>query len=347
VPDAPLDQAPDPATRATVPTTAEPATGRVTGPAADRAMDPATGTMTALMTDTATGTAPAGATPSRARNSLWGDAWHELRRRAVFWLSAIILVVACAMAAFPGLFAALGPNEGCDLAMSKAGPGDGALFGYDLQGCDYWSQIVHGSRASVMIGFAVTVFALLIAVVLGLTGGYFGGLLDVIISRATDVFFGIPFVLGATVILVAFPDHGIWAMTLVLVMLGWTTMTRLMRAQVIAVKDADFVTAARMLGAGHRRVMFTHILPNAISPVIVVAMLNVGNVIAGEATLDYLGVGLQYPDVSWGLQLNVAQSFFSQYPHLLIFPSLFLTATVLSFLMLGDVARDALDPRLR
>jgi oligopeptide transport system permease protein len=275
------------------------------------------------------------------------DTWLELRGRAVFWLSAAVLVVAVAMAAFPGVFARLGPNEQCDLRLSKRGPGGGALFGYDLQGCDYWSQIVHGTRASIMIGLAVTVFALLISIALGLVGGFYGGPADALISRLTDVFFGIPFVLGATVVLVAFPDHGIWAMTLVLVLLGWTTMTRLMRGQVIAVKDMDYVAAARMLGASDRRLMFHHILPNAIAPVIVVAMLNVGNVIAGEATLDYLGVGLQYPDVSWGLQLNVAQSFFAEYPHLLAFPALFLTATVLSFLMLGDVVRDALDPRLR
>ncbi|MEV4455386.1 ABC transporter permease [Microbispora sp. NPDC049633] len=275
------------------------------------------------------------------------DAWAELRGRVVFWFSTAVLLVALAMAAFPGLFARLGPNEACDLRMSKRGPADGALFGYDLQGCDYWSQVVHGTRASIVVGVAVTVFALLISIVLGLIGGYYGGVADALISRITDVFFGIPFVLGATVVLVAFPDHGIWAMTLVLVLLGWTTMTRLMRGQVIAVKDMDFVAAARMLGASDRRLMFRHILPNAIAPVIVVAMLNVGNVIAGEATLDYLGVGLQYPDVSWGLQLNIAQTFFAEHPHLLAFPALFLTATVLSFLMLGDVVRDALDPRLR
>lgn len=275
------------------------------------------------------------------------DAWLELRGRVIFWFSAAVLVVAGAMAAFPGLFTSLGPNERCDLRLSKRGPEPGALFGYDLQGCDYWSQIVHGARASIVIGVAVTVFALLISVVLGLIGGYYGGAIDALISRVTDVFFGIPFVLGATVILVAFPDHGIWAMTLVLVLLGWTTMTRLMRGQVIAVKDMEYVAAARALGAGDWRIMFRHILPNAITPVFVVAMLNVGNVIAGEATLDYLGVGLQYPDVSWGLQLNVAQSFFAEHPHLLVFPALFLTATVLSFLMLGDVVRDALDPRLR
>jgi ABC-type dipeptide/oligopeptide/nickel transport system permease subunit len=279
--------------------------------------------------------------------SLWYDAWLELRGRVIFWLSAVILVIAVAMALLPDLFTSFGPNEGCNLRMSKKGPADAAVFGYDLQGCEYWSQIVHGSRASVVIGIAVTAFALLISVVLGLLAGYYGGWLDAVISRLTDVFFGIPFVLGATVILVAFPDHGIWAMTLVLVALGWTTMTRLMRAQVIAVRDMDFVAAARMLGASDRRVMFKHILPNAIAPVFVVAMLNVGNVIAGEATLDYLGVGLQYPEVSWGLQLNTAQVFFAEHPHLLVFPSLFLTATVLSFLLLGDVVRDALDPKLR
>ncbi|MET8338399.1 ABC transporter permease [Streptosporangium canum] len=279
--------------------------------------------------------------------SLWYDAWLELRHRVIFWFSAAILVVATAMALLPGLFASFGPNEGCNLRMSKKGPIGDAVFGYDTQGCEYWSQIVHGTRASVLIGIAVTAFALLISVVLGMLAGYYGGWMDAFISRLTDVFFGIPFVLGATVILIAFPDHGVWAMTLVLVVLGWTTMTRLMRAQVIAVRDMDFVAAARMLGASDRRIMFKHILPNAIAPVFVVAMLNVGNVIAGEATLDYLGVGLQYPEVSWGLQLNVAQAYFAEYPHLLVFPALFLTATVLSFLLLGDVVRDALDPKLR
>ncbi|MFF5205866.1 ABC transporter permease [Streptosporangium sp. NPDC000396] len=278
--------------------------------------------------------------------SLWYDAWLELRRRVIFWFSMVILVIAVAMALFPGLFTRLGPYQGCNIRLFTR-PTGGAVFGYDTQGCDYWSQIVHGTRASVMIGIAVTAFALLISIVLGLLAGYYGGWVDAFISRLTDVFFGIPFVLGATVILIAFPEHGFWAMTLVLVVLGWTTMTRLMRAQVIAVRDMDFVAAARMLGAGDLRIMFKHILPNAIAPVFVVAMLNVGNVIAGEATLDYLGVGLQYPEVSWGLQLNAAQTYFSEHPYLLVFPSLFLTATVLSFLLLGDVVRDALDPKLR
>lgn len=286
----------------------------------------------------------AGGGPVRRRG---GDAWYELRRRPLFWCSVVILLLAGTMAAVPSLFARLGPNEQCDLMHAKQGPASGHPFGWDVQGCDYWSQVVHGARPSLVVGTAVTVFALAVSVVLGTLAGYFGGVIDAVVSRLTDIFFGLPFVLGATVILVAFPGHGIWAITLVLVALGWTTMTRIMRSQVIAVRSADYVLAARALGAGDLRVMVRHILPNAFAPVFVVAMLNVGNVIAGEATLDYLGVGLQYPTVSWGLQLNMAQDFYADHPHLLVFPALFLSVTVLSFLLLGDAVRDALDPRLR
>uniref|UniRef100_UPI00053B8A3B ABC transporter permease n=1 Tax=Kitasatospora sp. MBT63 TaxID=1444768 RepID=UPI00053B8A3B len=230
---------------------------------------------------------------------------------------------------------------------SRVGPSPAHPFGFDLQGCDFLGQVVRGSRPSLVIGLAVTAGALLVAVLLGLLAGFYGGWVDATVSRLTDVFFGLPFVLGATVVLVAFPDHGLGAMTLVLVALGWTTMTRVMRAQVIGVKDADYVQAARSTGAGPLRLMTRHILPNAVTPVVVVAMLNVGNVISGEATLDFLGVGLQYPALSWGLQLNAAQAYFLDFPHLLAFPALFLCATVLSFILLGDAVRDAYDPKLR
>ncbi|WP_141576420.1 ABC transporter permease [Actinomadura sp. WMMA1423] len=281
------------------------------------------------------------------RASLWDDAWHELRRRWLFWCSVAVLALVTVMAAAPRLFTATGVNEGCDPNRAKLGPSGEHWFGTDLAGCDYYAHVVHGARPTLLIGVAVTVFALLIALLFGLLAGYYGGLVDALIARLTDIFFGLPFVLGATVILVAFPSHGVWAMTLVLVLLGWTTMIRIMRGQVISVRDADYVQAARLLGASDRRIMVRHILPNAIAPVIVVATLNVGHVIVGEATLDFLGVGLQYPEVSWGLQLNQAKDAFVDHPHLLIFPAVFLSATVLSFLLLGDAVRDALDPKLR
>ncbi|HEY8481054.1 MAG TPA: ABC transporter permease [Spirillospora sp.] len=279
--------------------------------------------------------------------SLWHDAWHDLRRRWIFWGAVAVLGVVAVMAALPGLFTGRDPNEGCDPNLARLGPSGEHWFGTDLAGCDYYAQVVHGARPTLLIGVAVTLFALLIALVFGMLAGYYGGVLDAVIARLTDVFFGLPFVLGGTVILVAFPGHGVGAMTLVLVLLGWTTMIRIMRGQVIAVRDADYVQAARLLGASDLRIMVRHILPNAVAPVIVVATLNVGNVIVGEATLDFLGVGLQYPQVSWGLQLNQAKDAFMSHPHLLIFPAAFLSATVLSFLLLGDAVRDALDPKLR
>ncbi|GJF33493.1 putative peptide ABC transporter DppC [Kitasatospora sp. NE20-6] len=290
---------------------------------------------------------PAGEDAQAARPS--ASAWRELRARPLVIACTAVLVLMALMAAVPDPFVALLTHDSgrCELADSRVGPSLDHPFGFDLQGCDYLAQVVRGSRPSLVIGLAVTAGALALSVLLGLLAGYHGGWVDALVSRVTDVFFGLPFVLGATVVLVAFPDHGLGAMTLVLVALGWTTMTRVMRAQVIGVKDADYVQASRSSGAGPLRLMRRHLLPNAVTPVVVVAMLNVGNVISGEATLDFLGVGLQYPALSWGLQLNAAQAYFLDFPHLLAFPALFLSATVLSFILLGDAVRDAYDPKLR
>lgn len=274
---------------------------------------------------------------------------RRLTARPGLLACAAFLLLVALMALFPDPFIALLTHDSgrCELIDARVGPSPGHPFGFDTQGCDYLAQIVRGSRPPLLIGLAVTAGALALSVLLGLLAGFYGGWVDGLLSRTTDVFFGLPFLLGATVILVAFPGHGLGAMTLVLVVLGWTTMTRVMRAQVLGVKDAEYVRAARATGAGPLRLMLRHILPNAVTPVVVVAMLNVGNVISGEATLDFLGVGLQYPALSWGLQLNAAQAYLLDFPHLLLFPALFLSGTVLSLLLLGDAVRDAYDPTLR
>jgi oligopeptide transport system permease protein len=299
-------------------------------------------------------TAQTGSTVSGANASLWSDAWQALYRRVTFWIAVAILAFMGVMAAVPSLFASYGANSGCDVRYAKQRPaswnpfaGGDHPFGTDSHGCDYWSQIVHGTRAPIVVGFIVTGIALTLAIALGSISGYYGRLLDVLLSRITDIFFGLPLILGALVILTAFPSHGMFTESFVLGVLWWPTMTRLMRGQVLSVRDADYVQAARMLGARDLRIMVRHILPNAVAPVFVYAMLNVGVVIGYEATFDYLGVGLQYPTVSWGLQLSQAQEIFTDYPYLLIYPAVFLTATVLSFLLLGDAVRDALDPKLR
>lgn len=295
------------------------------------------------------------------QGSLWGDAWRDLRRNPMFIISAIIMTVFVLMAYVPDLFTWFYPGNAnpreCLLEFSLQRPDATHWFGFDLQGCDYYARSVHGARVSISIGLLVTGFALLIAVTLGSIAGYYGGILDTLIARLTDIWFAIPVILGGIVILATLRDRtilginlgqrGLMQVSLVLILLGWPTMLRLMRSQVIQTKEADYVDAARALGASDFRIVTRHILPNAISPVIVYATITIGIIITAEAALSFLGVGLQLPAISWGLMINGAQDRILQAPHLLFFPALFLSLTVFSFILMGDALRDALDPKLR
>jgi oligopeptide transport system permease protein len=285
-----------------------------------------------------------------AQSSLARDAWNDMRRNPVFLLSATVVVLMLIKAAWPGLFAGWfgsGDPRQCDLTLSNNGPATGHPFGFDTQGCDVYSNVIYGASASISVGLLVTLFCFVLAVVLGSVSGFFGGWYDAVISRISDVFFGFPFLLGSLILLTSFSERSIWTVSFVLALLGWPTLARLMRSTVKSVIDVDYVLAARGLGASNWRIISRHILPNAVTPVIVLSTLNIGAFIVAEATLTFLGVGLQYPAISWGLQLSAAQSSFTVSPHLLIFPSLFLGVTVLSFVLLGDVVRDAFDPKLR
>ena len=197
------------------------------------------------------------------------------------------------------------------------------------------------------IGIATVAGTTLVAVVLGTLAGFYGGFIDTLIARVTDIWFALPTFLGAVVMLSVLGGKGLPQLTFVLVIFGWPTMTRLMRSAVLTVRDLEYVTAARALGAGDLRLMWRHILPNALAPVIVYGAIRVGIVIAAEATLSFLGLGLQLPAISWGLMIAGAQSRLLTAPHLLLFPGLFLSVTVLAFVLLGDALRDAFDPRLR
>lgn len=278
--------------------------------------------------------------------SLWGDVWYQLRRNPLFVGSALLIVVFSVMAIAPQVFTSADPRA-CNLANSLARPSAEHWFGYDLQGCDYYAKVIYGARASITIGISVTVVALAIALVLGSLSGYYGGLLDTVIARIADIWFAIPTILGGIVILSVLGSRGIPQVALVLIVLAWPTMTRLMRSSVLAAKASDYVTATRALGSSDFRIMWRHILPNAIAPVIVYATILVGITISAEASLSFLGVGLQLPAISWGLMISDAQTRILQAPHLLFFPALFLSLTVFSFILLGDALRDALDPRLR
>ncbi|HVW32513.1 MAG TPA: ABC transporter permease [Acidimicrobiia bacterium] len=277
---------------------------------------------------------------------LWSDAWRQLRRNPLFVGPAVLIALFTVMAVAPGLFTRTDPRA-CDLSHSLLRPSARHWFGYDLQGCDYYAKVIHGARVSMTIGISTVLGTALVAVVLGTLAGFYGGIVDTLIARVTDVWFALPTFLGAVVVLSVLGGNGLAQLTLVLVLFGWPTMTRLMRSSVLSVRDMEYVTAARALGAGDLRLMVRHVLPNALAPVVVYGAIRVGIVIAAEATLSFLGLGLQLPAISWGLMIASAQPRLLTAPHLLLFPGLFLSLTVLAFVLLGDALRDAFDPRLR
>jgi peptide/nickel transport system permease protein/oligopeptide transport system permease protein len=288
--------------------------------------------------------------PATQRRSLGGDAWRALRRNPIFWVSVLIVVGFAVMAVYPRLFTGVNPND-CDLGRSLRRPGGGAWFGYDFQGCDVFARTVYGARASIDVGVLATLFAGVLAFAVGMPAGYFGGWVDALLSRVVDIVLGIPLLLAAIVLLhrIAAGGHnyGVWPVAVTLGGLGWTTAARVVRASVISARQQDYVQAARMLGAGHRRIMLRHILPNAMAPAIVVLTIALGTFIAAEATLSFLGVGLKPPSVSWGVDISDAQPRLRSAWWPLLWPSTFLALTVLAFIMLGDATRAAFDPKGR
>jgi oligopeptide transport system permease protein len=301
--------------------------------------------------DTAHLISPAGpgSTEERTR-TLLSDAWRDLRRKPVFWMSTALIVLVVTMAIFPTLFTSADPRF-CQLSRQHGAPSGSALFGYSFQGCDVYARTVFGARASITVGMLGVLIAGVLSLVVGMSAGFFGGWIDAVLSRIIDIVLGIPYLLAAIVLARRLTagrgDPGLLPVVLVLGLLGWTQAARVLRASVISVKQQDYVAAARMLGAGNLRIMWRHILPNAITPLVVVLTLALGGFIAAEATLSFLGVGLRDPAISWGIDIANAQLHVREASLPLIAPATFLALTVLAFIMLGDAIRDALDPKLR
>jgi len=285
--------------------------------------------------------------------SLASDAWRAMRRNPLFWVSATMITIFALMAIWPSLFTSTNPTDAI-LAQSRERPNANAWFGRDIQGYDIYARCVYGARASIMVGVMCTIGTVLIGGIIGVMSGYQGGWLDSLMSRIGDVFFAIPLLLGAIIFLVSLPDFFndnyfliVLKVVLALVILGWPSLARLTRSSVIQVKPNDYVQAARALGATPWRIIRAHVLPNALAPMIVVATITLGVFISGEATLSFLGIGLTPPAVSWGVAISDAIVALRTTPHILLFPSLFLSLAVLAFIMLGDAVRDAFDPKSR
>jgi oligopeptide transport system permease protein len=277
--------------------------------------------------------------------TLWGDVWRKLRRDPRFIIAAVLIALFVVMGVAPGLFTGVDPNK-CNILDTVLRPSTKHWFGTDILGCDYYARVIYGARASLEVGFVATGISVVIALVLGGSAGYFGGATDMLISRFADVWFSIPTILGAILLLELTGGGGPLVLAMVFVLFGWPDLTRLVRSFVISGKERGYVRAARALGASDRRIIFRHILPNGMAPVIVYAAYSVGAFIAGEAALTFLGVGLRLPTISWGLEISLAEDRVLQDPHLLLFPTLFLCVLVGAFVLLGETLRDALDPKL-
>lgn len=271
------------------------------------------------------------------RPSLWRNARFAVPAGLLLLLAVGSIVVS---------FTPLDPNA-CQLADSALRPSRQHPFGTSLQGCDYLAQTLYGARASLTIAAIVVVASAAIGIVVGSIAGHFGGWIGALLSRATDAWLAMPLLLGGIIVLALVDQRGVLTVSLVLAVFGWPGMARLVRASVLQIGQRAYVEAATALGAGSLRILVRHVLPNALRPLMIFASAYAGTVIAVEATLSFIGVGLQLPAISWGVMLFVAQDRVSQAPHLLIFPAVFLSVTVCCFVLLAEAVRDAVDPRFQ
>ncbi|MBO3662298.1 ABC transporter permease [Microbacterium stercoris] len=283
-------------------------------------------------------------------SNLWLDAWRDLRRRPLFWISVAIVVIVTVAALFPGLFSQL-PASGqgaASLAKSNAGPEPGHPLGFSFQGYDVWTRLVHGAGVSLSVGILATIIGTVIGVIMGALAAFYGGFLDSLLSRVGDIFFTIPYIVAAIVVMTVVPREFRTVLVLAFAIGGfsWASTARIVRAEVLRVKQSDYVMASIALGLSRFKTMLVHVLPNAMAPVIVVATVGLGNAIVAESTLSFLGVGLPGV-VSWGADISQAQASIRTAPMALFWPSLALTITVLAFVTLGELIRDAVDPKSR
>jgi len=278
--------------------------------------------------------------------SLWGDAWRRLRRnRAAVAAAAALATIALAACLAPWLPGLADPTAQ-DLALGAAPPTPAHWFGTDELGRDLFARVLWGGRISLLVGLIGTLVSLCIGVTYGAVAGYAGGRTDDLMMRVVDVLYSLPYIFLVILLLVFF-SRSIVMLFVALGLVQWLTMARIVRGQVLSLRSREFVDAARALGATDAGIVFRHVIPNTLGPVIVYATLTVPAVILQEAFLSFLGLGVQPPSASWGTLVADGAKVMALFPWLVIFPGAALSLTLLCFNFLGDGLRDALDPQDR
>lgn len=290
-------------------------------------------------------TTPVAAVSARPRGAT-AQALRSVWRKPIFDVAAVIVVVFVLMALFPGLFTGQDPQD-CTLRRSREAASAAHPMGYDIQGCDYFSNVVHGARTSMEVGVFTAALIFAVALITGSLAGYFGGFVDSAISRLADIMLGMPVMVASLVVLYQFKDRTIWTIVFVLVLFGWAGTMRYMRGSVMQVKNNEYVQAAKVLGVSNLTVLRRHVLPNAVMPLVVMSTLGIGVGMTAEAGFAILGVGLKLPAYSWGLQIAEASrdGNWQLAPHLMLFPAAMLGLATLAFVVIGETLREVLDVR--
>ena len=282
------------------------------------------------------------------RRPSWWDSrvWRKFRRHKLAMTGAMMVGLLVLLAIAAPVLAPVGPLK-IDMRQSEQPPSHGHPLGTDSLGRDVWARVLFGARVSLSVGFGAVAINTLIGTLLGVISGYYGGVVDSIIQRLTEILMSFPWLIVMTLVMALF-GTGLRNLILVIGLLGWTGMARIVRAEVLSLRERDFIVAARCIGASDARIMLRHILPNLVAPVTVTATLGVAWAILTESGLSFLGLGVNPPTPSWGimmqegLSLNVLES----QPWMWLPPGLMISVSVLSVNFLGDGLRDALDPRM-
>ncbi|MGH2450990.1 MAG: ABC transporter permease [Candidatus Limnocylindria bacterium] len=322
----------------------------------------------------ATAATPAGAqaraaelnVPARKQRSLWMDAGHRLLRNRAAMVGLVIVLLAGILAVFAPVIA---PHDPTDVriadglqAPTLAEPLWGAPeyvdarfpLGTDRIGRDNLSRLIWGARISMVVGFVPVALIFLIGVTVGMLAGFHGGWVDQLLMRITDVIYAFPDLLFLIIIMATLRNHplgelmgGLVLIFVAIALVNWVGMARLVRGQVLSLKEKEFVEAARAIGASQGRIMIRHLFPNALAPVIVAVAFGVPSAILAEATLGFLGIGVRPPTPSWGVMINDGFTVFSATPWPVVLPAVCVSVIMLAFTFLGDGLRDALDPRMK
>jgi len=278
-----------------------------------------------------------------ASQSLWSDAFDRLKKNRLAVVSGIILIVLLVLAIFAPWIA---PHSYAyqNLELGAVGPSSTYWLGTDTLGRDQFSRILYGARVSLLVGFVATAVALLIGVSWGIVAGFFGGKIDSTMMRIVDILYGLPFIIFIILLMVIF-GRNIWLLFLAIGAVEWLTMARIVRGQVLTIKNQEFVLAAQAMGVRNISLFFRHILPNIFGTIAVYATLTIPQVMLLEAFLSFLGLGVQPPMSSWGTLIRYGVESMEEYPWMLIFPGLIFTITLFCLNFFGDGLRDAIDPR--